>query len=136
MASTGKNNGTLFAIYKDGTKITHCTNTSMDLSQNLIEVTTKDSGGWQDNLPGLRSFTGSGDFFFSEDGAVNFEDFFDEVNNRSSFTCRWSTAVTGDVYYEGTVHLTSISASGGVEDAQVYNISFTGTGTLAKGTVS
>lgn len=135
MPSTGKNNGTLFAIYKDGTKITHCTNTSLDLSTSLIDVTSKDSGGWKDNLSGLRSFTGSGDFFFSEDGAVNFEDFFDEVNGRSSFTCRWSSAVIGDKYYEGTVWLTSISTSAGVEDAHVYTISFEGTGALTKGTV-
>ncbi|RMH11189.1 MAG: hypothetical protein D6698_16765 [Gammaproteobacteria bacterium] len=134
MASTGKNNGTLLVLYKDGTRVTHCTNTSMDITQELIDVTTKDSSGWKESLPGLRSATGSGDFYFAEDASINLEDWYDEINNRSSFTARWTTAVTGDIYYEGTAYLTSISQSAGVEDAHAYNISFEITGALTKGT--
>jgi TP901-1 family phage major tail protein len=134
MASTGKNNGTLIALYKDGVKVTHSTNTSLDISEDIIDVTTKDSSGWKESIPGLRSASGSGDFLFSEDGAVNFEDFFDEINTRSSFTALWSTAVTGDKTYTGTAYITSISLSGGVEDAMTYNIAFEITGAVTKGT--
>jgi len=135
MASTGINNGTLIALYKDGTKVTHSTNVSLDIAQDIIPTTTKDSGGWKEGIPGLRSATGSGDFFFSEDGAVNFEDFYDEVNTRSTFTALWSSNVSGDVTYSGTANVTGIGLSGGVEDAMTYNVSFELTGATTKGTV-
>lgn len=135
MPSTGKNNGTLFAIYKDGTKVTHSTNFSFDINADVIDVTTKDSAGWRELLSGLRSFSGSGDFLYSENGAVNFEDFFDEINTRSSFTARWTSNVSGDVYYEGTVWVTNLGMSGGVEDAMSYTLQVEGTGTITKSTI-
>lgn len=136
MASTGINNGTLVALYIGGTKVSHSTNCSLEINNETIDVSTKDSGGWRDILAGMRSWSMSGDFFQAEDGTLNFEDAFDDVNGRTSVTARISTAVTGDVYYEGTAYVTSISMSGGVEDAHVYSMSLEGTAALSKGTVA
>lgn len=135
MPSTGKQNGTLVALYIGGVKQTYATNASLEINNETIDVSCKDSSGWRDILAGMRSWSMSGDFIFAEDAALNFEDVFDDINGRTSVTARISTEVTGDVYYEGTAYITSASMSGGVEDAQVYSMSLEGTAALSKGTV-
>ena len=48
-------NGTNIAISVDSQVIAHATECSISLSQDVIDVTTKDSNGTRDIIPGLQS---------------------------------------------------------------------------------
>jgi len=133
-------NSTLFALYTGTSgsevKIANSTNTELTINQELRETTTKDSQGWKDNLEALRNFTGSGEFFVEIGVANGANELQNSIDNRTTLTAYWSTEVTGDLFWRGTVYLTSLSISAGVEDNVTASISFEGTGAITKNTVS
>lgn len=136
MASTGINNGTLFTIFIDNTAVTHSTNHSMSISQGLRDSSSKDSGGWKDNLPAQRSWTGSGEAFFAENSSYGFTDLFATINSRGSVNFKWRTGVTGDNYYAGTAYLTELSQEAPLEDNQSISYSLEGTGAITEHTLT
>lgn len=136
MASTGINNGTLFTIFIDGVAITHSTNHSMSLSQGLRDSSSKDSGGWKDNLPAQRSWTASGEAFFAEDSTTGFTDIFATINSRAAINFKWRTGVTGDIYYAGTAYITELSQEAPLEDNQSFSYSMEGSGAMTEHTLT
>ena len=69
MATTGKINTTLLAVYVGGTKITHSQGGSLNIEHSVRDVTTKDSGGWAEQLEGLRSWSMSASGLMAYDAA-------------------------------------------------------------------
>lgn len=136
MASTGKSNGTLVSLYIDGTEVAHATSHSLSLSMATRDTTTKDSGGWEEVAEGLRSGECSIEGFFAEDASYGFDDLFALYNNRSSFTAKLSTEVTGDKYYQATAYLTSLEKTSPVEDTETFSGSIKFTGTITEGTAA
>lgn len=135
MASTGKNNGTLIALYKDGTKIANLTSNSMALSMSTRDATTKDSAGWEESLEGLKSGEFSAEGLFAEDAGVGFDQLWAEYDARTSFTARMSSEVSGDKYYEGAVLITSLENSAPLEDTQSFSCTLKAAGAITQGTV-
>lgn len=135
MASTGINNGTLTALYVGGTKIAHGTSNDFSIEHSPRDASTKDSGGYKDILEGQNSWSFSFDGMFAEDAAYGFADLFSVWEGRAAVTVRWSSAVSGDTYYEGSAYLTSLSRSAGLEDSETFSASFEGTGGITDGTV-
>lgn len=135
MASTGINNGTLTGIYIGGTLISHGTTNDFSLEHSTRDASTKDSSGYRDILEGQRSYSFSFDGYVAENATYGFNDLYDAWTGRTQLTVRWSSAVSGDEYYEGTCYLTSLSTSAAVEDSQTFSASFEGTGTITNGTV-
>ena len=110
--------------------IAHATSASLSMNMDLRDSTTKDSGGFQANLGGLRSFE------FSSDAFVDIADDASKVEILELFTiykAREKVAVsfgaTG-IVYTGDALITSISIDAGVEENATYSISLTGTGEL------
>jgi predicted secreted protein len=56
-----KINGTKVKILVGGVAISNLTNVKMSIGANMIDVTTKDSAGWKEVLPGLKNASMSGD---------------------------------------------------------------------------
>lgn len=137
MATTGKVNSTLLSIYVGGTKINHSNDASFDFTHAVRDVTTKDSGGYQENLEGLRSFTFSASGFHAFDATYGPDEMDDVITGRTAATIRYSTEVSGDTYYEGSCYMTSLSCnSPGQEETATWSAEFTGTGTLTVGSVT
>jgi len=134
MASTGHINATLFGLYDGGTKIAYATDVQFEATSDMIETTTKDSGGDAEFIPGKRSFSGSIGILFREDAAHGYLDLFTKQQAGTAITAKWSTAVTGDKYEQGTVYITSISRGGGFESTFDASISFQGSGQITHGT--
>lgn len=138
-------NGTDLQV-EDGsnnTLVAFAQNCSINVEHALREITNKQSAGWQENLEGLRSFSidTDGAYAFSDAGGTPLTNGADDLLNsyiltRVPFTVRFGitggAVGSGDIYYEGSVFLTSFSASGGVEDTATYSLSFTGTGALTQ----
>ena len=113
----------------------HATSASLSISQDLRDSTTKSSGGFQENLAGLRSWEVSGD------GFVDFTTSTSNTINTTALIALMLTAQAdavvevsfgvGATTYDGLAFLTSLSMDAGVEENATYSVSLTGTGAIA-----
>ena len=113
--------------------IAHSTSASVSFNMDLRDTTTKDSGGFQDNEGGLRSFELSTDALQDVNADLDFKEFFDDINSRSEVIVRFSERGGGQKW-EGVGIVTSASMDAGVEDNTTYSVSITGTGIADQGT--
>lgn len=141
MASTGINNGTLTAMYiyvaNVLTKVAHLTTTDFSVSMSTRGASTKDSGGWEDVLEGVKSWEMSASGYFAEDSAgIGYEELFDYWTSRGKVLIAFTTTVNGDKRYKGQGYITSLSRSAPTEDSETFDVSVKGTGIISKYTVS
>lgn len=137
MAQTaGIKNGTLTAIYIGSNKILLCTNHELTRAMATRPATSKDSGGNEESLEGLKNWAMSGEAFFAEDSAYGYEDLNDALEARTKVTVKWSSEVSGDVKFSGSAYLTSLKLSSKVEDSETYSFELKGTGAITKAIIS
>lgn len=125
----------------DGTQETflHSNTASLEFTDAVIDVTTKDSDSSSEFLSGRATYTISLDGLmdYSTDTAStwNTVDLFDYVQAGSTFY--WSMsgddrAGTGRTTYSGQAIATSFSQSGGSDEAAAYSLALQGTGLITK----
>ena len=131
MASTGINNGTLFAIYIGGTKVSYLTSNNFSVNLATRNATTKDSAGWADNLEGVKSWTASGEGMFAENATLGFDDLFASLTARTVVAVVMKGAV-GDKQYAGNAYITALQRTSPTEDSETYSATLTGTGALTE----
>lgn len=132
MAIENATNVVLSVTTADGLEaVAHCTSASLSVNMDLRDSTTKSSGGWQDNLGGLKSWELSGDAFVDIDSptGADIESLFTVLDTGDAVTCTFGK--TG-MLYTGTALITSISIDAGVEENATYSISLTGSGDLTQ----
>jgi len=129
-------------LFKTPEKIAYLTSKGLDLSTNMIDVTTDDSSGWAVALAGLKSGK------FSAEGIVVWDEASTEQNwdqlwlaylNGTELIVRLNshssgTPVSGDTYYQASVYLDSLSESAPMYDKVTFSASFTVTRALTTGT--
>lgn len=128
-------NGTTFNVYVDGTEV--ASSTSAELSMNVaeIDVSSKDSLGNKEILPGQKDWSISGDFLENTASSnYNFSDFYALYQNRTVVSIKFSEETSSNKYYIGQAYLTSVSASAPMEDAVTGSFTFVGTGKLSEKT--
>ena len=103
MATTGKANGTLCVIAVGGTDIAYLTSNSLSFEMATRDATTKDSAGNTEILEALRSFSVTGEGYFVEDAT-----------------------------YEGSMFITSLQKTDGLEETSTFSVSLNGTGAVTK----
>ena len=142
MATTGVFNGTSLVVLVGTEVIAHATSCTLSVSADLPDATTKQSGGWAEEIAGLRSWS------LTTDGLATVEptgtgyvvgDLFSALNGRTKVTVKFttvngSTPITGDLYWEGDAFLESLDITADMESPVTYSASFTGTGELSQGT--
>ena len=132
-ATTGSLNGTLVALHIDesGTlkKVANLMSNDLDISIDMIDVSSKSSGGWKEFIVGDKG----GQFSFSavmeEDGSVgtderSFSDLYTLAVAGTAFTLVFTSAVVGDKKYYGSCYLSNLKVSSPYND----KVTFTGTG--------
>jgi predicted secreted protein len=143
MATDGVINGTKFGVYVAGTKVAYATSASISMNHNLRDTSTKDSGGWRDQLEGQRDWEVSveGMLIFTNldgtavTGLTANELYSTYIYARTQFELKFSTEVTGDIKWTGQAFLTSLSADTPNEDSSTWSGSFSGTGELVQAAV-
>ena len=143
MATNGVINGTKFGVYAAGVKIAFATSASISMNHNLRDTSTKDSGGWRDQLEGQRDWEVSveGMLIFTDlSGGVISGETMNElytayIASRDVFTLTFNTGVTGDIGWSGQAFMTSLSADTPNEDSSTWSASFSGTGVLTQAAV-
>lgn len=117
--------------------IGHATDASLSITHEPRDITSKDSSGWRELLEGLRSWSASGSGFFAEDAAYSFEDLLGNVTTRTKVQIRFTTAISGDTYWQGNGYLSSLEkTSSGAEDNVTYSFSIEGSGAIIVGTIT
>ncbi len=107
----------------------HCTSASLAITRDLRDSTTKASEGWQDNLPGLKSWEISGDGFADFAGTNDIKDLITEMISATPMVAV-SFGVAGQGVYSGKALISSISIDAGVEENATYSLTLTGTDEL------
>lgn len=145
MATTGPVNGTLISIYKDVAgslkKIANATSNSIDISKDMIDVTSKDSAGAKEFIAGEYGYTLNVEAIFEDDASVgasqqSFKDLATDLLAGTLLTIVMSTNVTGDEKYSGTAFFTSLSLSAPNNDKATWTGTLQGSGALTIGTVA
>mgnify|MGYP003132156666 FL=1 len=135
----GSINGTNLGVYIGGTLIGFATSATINVNQSLRSTSSKASGGWEENMEGIRNFDVSTDalYLYEQAGGGAISEFtadelYNHIHNRTSFTLKFGsgTSASGDINYEGTAFVTSISISAPMEDTATYSVSFQGSGQL------
>ena len=116
--------------------IAHSTSASISFNNDLRDITSKDSGGYQENAGGLRSFELSTDALQDINADLDFKEFYDDVHERNEVIVRFAERDSGgsDVKWEGSGYISSLSMDAGVEENVTYSVTITGTGVVTKGT--
>ena len=133
--TTGVINGTLIGIYSGGTLIAKSTSCTLSITHSTRNSSSKDSGGWEEALGGMRAWTMAGDFLDAEDASYRFDDLFALIGSRAPVTLKMSSEVSGDKYYTGSAILTSLDREAPMEENVSGSYSFKGTGALTEATV-
>jgi TP901-1 family phage major tail protein len=143
MATTNVINSTLLAVYTTadaGTtyvKVAHAQDASISLNSATRDITTKDSGGYQELLEGLRSGTMSVSGLYAQSDANGAQALHTALQARTPVVLRFSTQVTGDKAYKATAYITSMElASPSQEDNATFSAEFAITGAWLVETVA
>jgi predicted secreted protein len=116
--------------------IAHSTSASISFNNDLRDVTTKDSAGFQENIGGLKSFELSSDALQDINADLDFKEFYDDINERNEVIVRFAERATSgtDVKWEGSGYISSLSMDAGIEENVTYSVTITGTSSVVKGT--
>jgi predicted secreted protein len=138
MATTGIVNGTLLTIEVDGDKLLNSTSASLSLTLDTPEATTKDSGGFQDLIAGVKSgeISFEGLLAYDSGSGVQIGDISGELISGTSVTWEFSTDVSGDDKYSGNGFISSIEITADMEAPVSYSGTIVTTGTITQGVVA
>jgi len=133
MATSGIINATDLKLYFGGTLLAECKQAALTVNMDEMAATTKDSAGWYEFLPGMRSWEVTADAWYRNDQATyEAHDFCSLIAARTSVAVTFRTSTSGDVYYTGTAYPTNWSINAGTEENTSYNISLKGTGSITQ----
>ena|SRR6056300_910839 len=135
MATSGIFNGSLLSIKVDGNKLLNSTSCSLSLSADTPEATTKDSGGFQELIVGVKSGEISFEGLVAYDAGSGSQigDISDELIAGTQVTWEFSTDVAGDDKYSGTGFISSIDITADMESPVSYSGTIVTTGTITQG---
>jgi predicted secreted protein len=142
MPTTGIFNGTNLVVLVGTEVVAHSTSCSLSVSADLPDSTTKSSGGWADQIAGLRSWSLTTDGLATVDPTgTSFVvgDIYSSIFNRTKVTVMFTTVsgntpVTGDLKWSGEAYIESLDVTADMESPATYSVSFTGTGVLTQAT--
>lgn len=119
-------------LYLGGVLIAHCTSASLKVNVEMMPATTKDSAGWDEALPGKKSWSIDGSFFYVNAEASNkdFKDILDAITAKTLLSVAFRMSTTGTRQYTGSCYIESADLSAGVEENTTYSTNLRGTGTL------
>ena len=135
MATSGIFNGSLLSVKIDSSIILNSTSCSLSLSADTPEATTKDSGGFQDLIVGVKSgeISFEGLVAYDSGSGSQIGDISDELISGAEVTWEFSTDVSGDDKYSGTGFISSIEITADMESPVSYSGTIVTTGTITQG---
>lgn len=132
-----KQNSSLWKILIATVAIDNLSELSFEVNNKLIDVTTKDSAGWEEYLPGLKgaTFSGSGIVDFADSNYTP-DEIFTALVAGTALAIECSDAVTGSKEYTFSGIFNKYSVDGGTEDSIKFSFSGKVTGVVTQATIS
>lgn len=115
--------------------ILHSTSCTLDVAMDTIDISTKDSSGNREIIGGQKSFTLSADGlmdYTSKATTTDPDELFTSLDNRTAVTFTFALNTQAGYKHTGSGFITSLSITGGVEDAPTFSVSIDGTGDLVQ----
>ena len=141
-ANEGQLNGTELGVYVAGVLVAYSTNATLNVNHSTRSTSSKESGGWEDNMEGMRNWDVSCDALYAwldpAGSAITNKTLSDlftgYLATRTSFDLTFgsTTATAGYTKYTGTAWLTSASLTAPLEDTSTFSVSFQGSGPLVQ----
>lgn len=128
-----KINGSKVKILSSGVAITNTQNVSIDINGAMIDVTTKDSSGWKEVLPGLKDAQMSFDGIVDVAAAVTVDSLITKLIAGTSVAVIFydGTPSTGKSY-SASGYINKISLKAATEDSYLFSGSITITGAVTQ----
>lgn len=134
--TTGIMNGTLLGVYRDAVLIGHATESSISLSMDTRDASTKDSAGYRDLLEGAKSGSISVSALYADDATSGPTQLMVNYTARTVIAVKFSTEEAGDHYWSANAYITSLEVSASKEDNVTYSATFELTGAITYGVVA
>lgn len=130
-------NATSFLLLKDTTVIGHSKSTTFNINVDLPESTTKESSGWREVLPGVKSGTISCECLTDYSDALSFEDLADMMILKEKAVFYFKDPVNSKMVLRGEGFVQSVDETADFETATSFNleINLTGVFTITDVTV-
>lgn len=116
------------------TQIAELQNYTLTVEHALIPVTSHDSSGWEDNISGIRNWSGTAEVIYLSTGAgqaIARTSFTTASPNFVNFTFKQSTSNTSKKW-QGSGLITGFDISHATDDAVLGTISFRGRAALTR----
>jgi predicted secreted protein len=129
-----KISGNLIYIEWDSANVVGLTDKSIDLANDMIDVTNQQSsGGWKEYLPGERGATISFSGVYDEAGAEGATSLFADMKLGTSVSFKIGEDIaTGGAYWSGGGLVSGITVNGPKNDAASYSGTIQVTGVVAQ----
>ena len=116
-------NATSFLLVEDQTVIGHSQDTQISLNLDLADITTKQSNGWQENLPLLRGGTITAKGLTDYTDNLNFKQFSSYVITKATKTFYFRDPNDADgTIYRGEAFVTNVDQTAENESITEFNV--------------
>lgn len=132
MATTTWVNGKDLGLYIGGTLVSYGVGCSISGSANMINVTNKDSSGYQQVMPDEKALTLSFNGKMRFDAAYGAEDIITAWMAGTKVTAKYGNAETGDFYLQVDGYISDFELTADYGDSAVFSFTITSDGTLTK----
>ena len=146
MATTGVFNGTSLVVLVNNEVIAYSTSCSLSIAIDAPDASTKESGGWADEIGGQRSWSLTTDGLATVSPTTTIATYVSlpELSvlalNRTAVTVMFTTVTAGgatpivdDAKWSGSAFIESLDMTADMENPVTYSVSFKGTGVLTQG---
>jgi predicted secreted protein len=141
MPTTGPFNGRSLGVFYNNTLIAYAKSCSLSLKAAAMDVTSKDSASWANNLPTVKDWSVTTDGLVALNSSWNAVKLMDAITAGTKVVIKFSThtlgvRTAGDLFWWGNAYVTSCDMSAGMDEPVSFSATFQGTSTLTKSTNS
>lgn len=129
-------NATALVLSINGSPVAHATGGTLNINQDLLDATTKDSNRWKEQIRGARDWSIDIEGMIDYTASFGVDELADMIISGVSAEIAFATSETGDTKYTGTVDLSGLSQDAPAEGLATFSGSLVGTGVLNKATVT
>ncbi len=121
-------NATSYLLLKDTTVIGHSKSTTFSVNTDLPDATTKQSLGWKEVIPGIKSGTLSIECLTDYTDTLSFDDLADMLITKEKATFYFKDTVNPKLIVRGEGFISSIDETAEFETATSFNVEINLTG--------
>lgn len=134
--ATARFNATALVLSVNGSPVAHATGGTLNINQDLLDASTKDSARWKEQIRGARDWSIDIEGMIDYTASFGVDELADLIISGVSAEIAFATSETGDTKYTGTVDLSGLTQDAPSEGMATFSGTLVGTGVLTKTTVA